>query len=317
MRYSTVLEARLKAANPVPDPAAPPAGAWSADHALLEVERRRGVIQTIDLRSGAGQAERSAGFARRPQPRVAAAIAGLATAVAVIAVTVMVMNGTGDDAAGGTATDRTPLETAVLYYQRFEAGDHRGALDLFAPDAIFTWTELQIGSSHQHGPVSGSSAPVFQSDAYSVPHNVRSQADWDGDGEITSADSRAGFIVNLSAAGIEMRAECTADGEVVTCVQDPISAFISDDSRLMDGTVTFTVRDGLIVHDAYLISYADVSLERTLQGEYEMWVREHHPDVADGLFVLNVGLPGHLLTSPDTAAIHRTLIVEWRQATSG
>lgn len=299
MRDVSYLAERLRAANPVPDPSAPPSAAWSADLVLLEIERRSGVMQTdqvVRRDTGIDRDSDSPAFPAKPWWRgPAAAAAAFAVVLAIVGASMVVINQSGGDVAG-----RTPLEIAELYYERFEAGNYQGAMALFSPDATWLWAD----STETHEGV------VFSTDQYDVPMQVRSQADWDGDGAVTAADSRAGLIADLYAAGVELRANCTAAGEQVTCTQDPISAFITADSPLLEGEITFTIRDGLIVDERNLLGWVGLGPERLRQAEYEVWVREQHTDLADQLFIPS-GQGGHLLMSPDTAATHRELIAEW------
>lgn len=122
------LEQRLRGANPVPNPSDPPSGAWTAEVALLEIERRSDSVQTIDRetrRTGPSGPKRNRGWL------LAAAVA--AAVVLIGAVVIGLQSDSGTDVVEPTPTTlsapttapppatTTPVTTAALPAQAYDA----------------------------------------------------------------------------------------------------------------------------------------------------------------------------------------------------
>lgn len=131
---------RLESANIVPSPESLPHGAWSSAALLERVHERRHAVTKTDTTFSAGVAE--------PRPRRGRGpLVGLATAAAVIVI------GAAFAWAGLTAggdpprdSDRTDVEIAADWLERWEAGDIDGLEALTSPDMLGgTWQ----GSSGQ------------------------------------------------------------------------------------------------------------------------------------------------------------------------
>ena len=96
---SQLLEQRLRGANPVPNPSDPPSGAWTAEVALLEIERRRDSVHTINQETG------PTGPSGRQRNRGWLVAAAVAVVVVLIGgVLIGLQSGSGTDVAGPSQT---------------------------------------------------------------------------------------------------------------------------------------------------------------------------------------------------------------------
>jgi hypothetical protein len=136
----TGIEKRFRMANPIPDPANPPVTSTTAAAVLLDMDKRRGTMQTREDSPNA--APQTSPPRRRTGPLLAAA-----ALVAVIIVGVGIwLAPEGDTVAPADATTSlSPAMTAEealavsdAYFAAYEAGDVDAMMALLTPDARIT-----------------------------------------------------------------------------------------------------------------------------------------------------------------------------------
>lgn len=235
---------------------------------------------------------------------------GLAAVLLVIAAC-----GDGDsEGTGGAGSEETTgLDVVVEALQVYESGDIEAWQALWALDA--TWEQTTTGGVNYSGTYFEGSDGVFDYGRRGV-----ATEDWDGDGEITISDIEARSQAEFSASGGRWQAACELDDSAtVTCRVTPTTVFgtwafaniqMIDRSGATTGTVTITVRDGLISHHAAVFASVEqsvVTAYQDAQRDYWAWIRESSSE-ADTLIGTSMG---QLVFTPDNYQQHRDLIAEW------
>ena len=131
---------QVKALDPTPVSSDLPAGLWSADAVLRDIDERTGNMQTQER-----PLERVTIRPPRPRRRPLFALAAAFVAVVAAGVLVAVLSGDGADDASGP--DSSPAEVIAAMDEAWAAGDTAAFEALFAPDSNFFTAELRLATA--------------------------------------------------------------------------------------------------------------------------------------------------------------------------
>jgi len=282
---------------------------WTAAAALSEIERK------------AGRRPQSAGVPTvrsiRSRRWLLPAAAAFAVIVGAFAIVTVLIRNNGPDVTNDAPL--TPLEVGLALNEAIVTGDPEAARQLYADDATYTLVDDGFGlmSSVRHRlaqidsfrPDRPLDRPLARpkgnlTSSMGTPFNVH---DWLADDSFNGFDDLAADAMALYAQGVTTALSCaeSAPGTVVCENVLEGHAFLSAPPETTD---TFTVVDGLIVHQEYNTLNAPDENTFALQLDYENYVISVRPDQAEGLFYQ----AGRMQLTPETVEIHRTLIAEWR-----
>lgn len=211
-----------------------------------------------------------------PQPKWRVAVAAAAVVVLLVGAA-LVVNSTGERQPDFGSLDLTPVETVELHLERFENGDIEGMYEVFSPDLVVENVKLAPTS-------------YFGRQSHVDGYNLSSQR-W--------------YVEHAT-----MNAECTADGNVVTCDFAPVGLFSvkdenGDSTLVSKWTDTFTVENGLVTY--WYEGLSQRTLDSRRETEYGAWLKDTYPNDHAELFAF-----GSLLSSDeDMIQRHHDFIAEW------
>lgn len=252
------------------------------------------------------------------------ALVAAAAVVIAVAVPTWLLSGTSEpepDVIQPATTVVTPtptttaLDIVVEAFRLSEAGDIDGWQALWAPDA--TW-EVTTPLGDEYSAEYFGKERLFDFPRHEPP------SDWNGDGEITLSDIDARSVAEFHSVGGNWNADCVTDqatANVVTCQLSPTTVFgkwiaapniqTADESNASGGTATITIVDGQIEQFALAmdpLAYADVTATQAAELEYELWMKDVHPERVEELLGPTIG---SRKITPDTYREHHRLTADW------
>ena len=179
------------------------------------------------------------------------------------------------------STGTAPDELVEDWFVSYESGDVAGYQSAMSPDMTY-----DVNGDYDRAVV-----------AYFEPA---------GGAEQDVRDSRL-----LALGGGELNPVCEADGAVVMCATERISAFgfftVEGEPTQTDrSTYEFTVSDDSITHLTLTVSSGNLFDFSKIQ-DYRLWVEDSHPDVYDDLFFSSTILIG----TDEQWRMHQVLATEF------